>query len=172
MKTKIASGDEQRGKSLALRLVIHYVGDCHQPMHTTARVNKEFPSGDKGGNDFNLTNRYSIDNLHALWDSVLYEFRTNDKLPYDQAGWAKLGESVKKLTSRFTLSPNDYSTINIKSWIQDGFGYAQKEAYNGITQNNAVPNSYIDNNNNFLAKQLVLAGHRLAQVIKTIYGKP
>lgn len=72
--------DEQRGRSYALRLLIHYLGDVHQPLHSLARINKEFPAGDRGGNEFPLKNHYSIKELHALWDSVIYEFHTNDKL--------------------------------------------------------------------------------------------
>jgi hypothetical protein len=49
-------------------------------MHALSRVNPEFPAGDRGGNDFPLKNHYSIAELHAAWDSVLYEFHVNDKL--------------------------------------------------------------------------------------------
>ncbi len=37
--------------------------------------------------------------------------------------------------------------------------------------NQALPQSYIDKNNEVAARQLVLASHRLALVIKTIFGK-
>jgi len=72
--------DEERGKSYALRLLIHYMGDIHQPMHALSRVNKEFPAGDRGGNSFPLKTHYSAKELHAVWDSVIYEFHVNDKL--------------------------------------------------------------------------------------------
>lgn len=36
--------------SVALRLVIHYIGDMHQPLHTIAEVNTTYPDGDHGGN--------------------------------------------------------------------------------------------------------------------------
>merc|ERR1719336_1038579 len=29
--------------SFALRLIIHYVGDIHQPLHATSGVNDEYP---------------------------------------------------------------------------------------------------------------------------------
>ena len=73
-------GDEARGKSYALRLLIHYLGDIHQPMHSISRINKDYPAGDRGGNDFPLPGHYSIKELHAAWDSALYEFHVNDKL--------------------------------------------------------------------------------------------
>lgn len=46
--------DEADAKSFALRLLIHYVGDYHQPLHCMDRVDDDFPKGDKGANDFPL----------------------------------------------------------------------------------------------------------------------
>jgi len=65
---------EEDGLSTALRLLMHYVGDIHQPLHATSRVDHEYNSGDRGGNSFPLPVKDSVKNLHALWDSVLYEF--------------------------------------------------------------------------------------------------
>lgn len=61
----------------ALKFVVHFVGDVHQPMHAGNR-------GDKGGNDFQISLRTPIEpeayardryrdgvmgtNLHAVWD--------------------------------------------------------------------------------------------------------
>ena len=35
--------DENDQKSFALRLVIHYVGDIHQPLHSVSGVSDEYP---------------------------------------------------------------------------------------------------------------------------------
>lgn len=77
---KYMSGNEQRGKSYAIRLLIHYLGDIHQPLHSLARVDSAYPSGDRGGNDFPVPSHYSTKELHAVWDSVMYEFHVNDKV--------------------------------------------------------------------------------------------
>jgi hypothetical protein len=37
-------------RSLALRLLIHYIGDIHQPLHSVAEVDHRYPKGDMGGN--------------------------------------------------------------------------------------------------------------------------
>ena len=67
---------EEEAKSFALRLVIHYVGDIHQPLHTTSVVDHTYPKGDRGGNDEKLPDQHGagVDNLHAMWDSVIYDF--------------------------------------------------------------------------------------------------
>lgn len=68
------SADEKEGKSLALRLLIHYIGDIHQPLHSIVRVDENYPKGDLGGNSFRLPEHKGDTNLHAVWDDVLYQF--------------------------------------------------------------------------------------------------
>lgn len=72
--------DEQTALSYAARLLIHYIGDIHQPMHCVSRINKQYPNGDRGGNSFPLPNHYSAKELHAVWDGAMYEFKANDKM--------------------------------------------------------------------------------------------
>lgn len=63
---------EQDGLSTAIRLMIHYTGDIHQPLHATSRVDKEYPAGDRGGNSVSLPSKEGAKNLHSVWDSVVY----------------------------------------------------------------------------------------------------
>ena len=37
-------------RSFALRLVIHYLGDIHQPLHGVSMIDHRYPTGDMGGN--------------------------------------------------------------------------------------------------------------------------
>ena len=41
--------DEEK-LSYALRLLIHFIGDIHQPLHAISRVDSRYPKGDAGGN--------------------------------------------------------------------------------------------------------------------------
>jgi hypothetical protein len=79
---------EEEGASTAMRLLIHYVGDIHQPLHATSRVNHEHPEGDRGGNDFPLPKKDGADELHAVWDSIIYEYTGYAKTPFTDADWA------------------------------------------------------------------------------------
>ena len=56
--------DEQ--KSLALKIVIHLMGDLHQPMHMGHL-------SDKGGNSVKLNYFGRENNLHSIWDTQLVE---------------------------------------------------------------------------------------------------
>ena len=79
---------EAEARSFALRLVIHYVGDIHQPLHAVAEVNSEYPSGDRGGNDEKLPSKDGANNLHAVWDSVAYEYTGRPNLPLSSSDWS------------------------------------------------------------------------------------
>jgi hypothetical protein len=53
-----------------LRLLIHYLGDLHQPLHAAEAFSIQFPNGDRGGNSWNISSgNPNITQLHALWDS-------------------------------------------------------------------------------------------------------
>jgi hypothetical protein len=64
--------NEDEAKSEALRLLIHYIGDIHQPLHATSRVDSKYPKGDAGGNFFKVPTKSDAKNLHSVWDAVVY----------------------------------------------------------------------------------------------------
>jgi hypothetical protein len=80
MASKLPSLSEEERKSYALRLLIHYVGDIHQPLHATARVNSKYPKGDAGGNFVSIPIKGGAKNLHSVWDSMLYEYTATPHL--------------------------------------------------------------------------------------------
>ena len=53
-------------KALALKILVHLVGDIHQPMHMGRRC-------DRGGNNVNVKFFNSNSNLHSIWDSKVLE---------------------------------------------------------------------------------------------------
>lgn len=52
----------------ALKFVVHFVADAHQPLHAGYR-------DDKGGNDYQVRYHGRGTNLHAVWDSLLLDTR-------------------------------------------------------------------------------------------------
>lgn len=73
-----------------MRLLIHYIGDISQPLHTITRVTPRSPGGDKGGNLFNISSPVGfkdVTNLHSLWDTMIYADHTVMHTPFDNATW-------------------------------------------------------------------------------------
>jgi hypothetical protein len=59
-----ASNANDKARLKALKYLIHFVGDIHQPLHAGYR-------DDRGGNQFQLRAFMRGSNLHAVWDSGL-----------------------------------------------------------------------------------------------------
>lgn len=55
-------------KQLALRFIVHIIGDLHQPLHVGNGT-------DRGGNSLKLQFFWKDSNLHSVWDSGLLEQR-------------------------------------------------------------------------------------------------
>jgi hypothetical protein len=133
-----------------LKMLIHMVGDIHQPLH----VGKP---GDKGGNDIKLTWFGGNSNLHRVWDSDMID---DSRLSYTELAQSLLkpdAAAVKKLQSAtvrdwvmesMTFRPQVYDTGNGK------LGYVYTYKYFGIAKT-----------------RLLQAGVRLAGILNRIYGK-
>ena len=72
------------GRSVALRLFLHFVADVHQPLHALSRYTKEHPDGDKGGNTLKLKYHLSVSNLHSLWDTAVYTYYKSFTRPFSK----------------------------------------------------------------------------------------
>ena len=62
----------EEGESFALRMLIHLVGDLHQPCHAFTLFSARFPRGDRGCNGIKLKSRKKAKSLHAVWDKSIY----------------------------------------------------------------------------------------------------
>ena len=61
----------------ALKLVVHFVGDIHQPLHAGYR-------DDRGGNTYQVQFEGKGSNLHKVWDSKMLYSRKLDRQAYAQ----------------------------------------------------------------------------------------
>lgn len=84
-----ASLDDKR---LALRFIVHIIGDLHQPLHAGG-------GNDRGGNDVKVTWFGKETNLHSVWDSGMIEQRSLSYSEY--AHWLS-----RKITPQQVVSWN------------------------------------------------------------------
>ena len=173
-------------KSQALRLLVHFVGDIHQPLHcgtgfydlsdlshpvliTDPRLCVGKPN-DRGGNDL-FFGSDSNQELHALWDdSLVFAIRT----------WADYRSLADWLDSTQSASATmgDYHNWP-EQWAIDSVQQACT-AYRNIKFDAAtidsqrlritvqLPTGYIDENRSLAATQLAKAGLHLAQLLNSI----
>jgi len=163
--------NEDVAKSFALRLLIHYAGDIAQPLHNIARVDNEYPDGDKGANSFALPYHYGADELHAVWDYVIYEWHTSIKRPFTQATWDDFQPDVTRTYNDNigNVQKSAYSPMDFTAWSLQDFEIAKETCYTGVTENEAVPQSYIDKNLPIAETQLVVGAKRLEALITYMF---
>jgi hypothetical protein len=140
-------------KMMYLRLLIHFVGDLHQPMHVGGRVE------DLGGNRVRVLWFTDSTNLHSVWDEKLLEYQ---KLSYTE--WAKaINHTTKKQRLEWQKQP-------VKEWFYESYQIAQ-----GIYAEITKPNQRLSFRYNFdhietVNQQLLKAGVRLAGILNEIFG--
>lgn len=97
----------------ALKFVVHFVGDIHQPLHAGH-------ARDRGGNDSQVSDAGTGSNLHSLWDSrLLYRQRLSD-----EAYLVRLrGLSITVPIARSPLPPasNEWAENSCAIVLRDGF---------------------------------------------------
>jgi hypothetical protein len=138
-------------KIIYIRLLVHIVGDIHQPMHTGR-------AEDKGGNDVKLTWFGKSSNLHSVWDTELVESQQLSYTEYTQA-----------INFCSAKQKADWQHAPINAWITETYGMAQT-IYGGVALGDKLSYRYIYDNLNTVNSQLLKGGIRLAGVLNQIFG--
>src|SRR5687768_319115 len=71
----LKTSTDENAQAQALRFVIHFVGDIHQPLHCTARLSAAHPDGDQGGN---LVKIKIVGADGQLKDSNIHSYRSEE----------------------------------------------------------------------------------------------
>jgi hypothetical protein len=142
---------EQGKKLLYLRMLIHIVGDVHQPMHTAHTT-------DKGGNDVKLFWFNKPTNLHALWDSNMID---DEQLSYTEyANW--INRSTKE--QRTALQHDD-----ISKWLYESSQISEK-IYAETKPDAHLSYRYTFDHIAIANQQLLKGGIRLAGILNQLFG--
>lgn len=147
LKNKQSTADEKR---LAMRLLIHLVGDLNQPMHTARKE-------DLGGNKVYVSWFGEKSNLHRVWDESL--------IGYQQLSYTEYANAI-----------NYPSTDQLKAWRNSSlkdFVYGSYLACNRIYANTKA-DERLSYKYNFefvglLNEQLLKGGICLANILNDIY---
>ena len=134
----------------SLKMLIHLVGDIHQPLH----VGKP---GDHGGNDVKRKWFGSNSNLHRVWDSEMID---DSKLSYTELTQA-LGKPDK-------VTIRKWQAASVRDWAMESTTY-RRQVYDigGGNLSYAYGYKYFS-----IAKlRMLQAGVRLAGLLNQIYGK-
>jgi len=154
------------GKAIAYRVLIHLVGDVHQPFHAIQRYTKDYPNGDFGGNKFKIIFTPVINNLHFLWDAIL---------GLDSGDPTSIDVLKKNATNYMKEFPTDHYKELIKEpdvdkWVNESAKAAMEWGYQEIKENTAPTPQYLKTRAQIAKERITLAGYRMAYLLETIYN--
>ena len=137
-------------RAFYLKLLVHFVGDLHQPMHVGRKT-------DRGGNDIRIQWLKKTSNLHRLWDSHLIDSRSMSVLEWTNNIDQISSTEMKRITK-----------VPIEKWISESHILA-KIIYNSALPNSKLDQQYLDRYLPILELQLQRGGVRLASILNKIF---
>lgn len=144
----------ERQRLEALKFVVHFVGDVHQPLHAA-------DDNDRGGNDVRVTFLGRKTNLHAVWDTGIIETAARG----DDRGYAL------RLASGITAAERErWSQGTPAAWADEAHGVAVRSIYGTLPHAGVLPPSYAADALPLVDAQLERAGVRLAAVLNAALG--
>lgn len=132
----------------ALKFVVHFIGDMHQPLHAGYR-------DDKGGNTYQVQMNGAGSNLHRVWDSGLLNTRGLDWRAYAQALDAR---GMVTLPPPIAPSDNPYA-----QWAEESCRITAEPGF--YPDGHTIDQAYIDAELPVAELRLREAGRRLAEVL-------
>jgi nuclease S1 len=159
-REKTILGDRQLTTAVraeALRFMIHFVGDIHQPLHAA-------DNGDRGGNTMRVSLGGKGTNLHAVWDTAIV-----------QSLGVNAGAVADDLIAQVTQSDRKaWQDGGAVDWANESWRlarmeiYAQKPVSGGTRAPIILPSSYSASEGEVVRTQLEKAGERLAWLLNRV----
>lgn len=133
-----------------VKMLIHLVGDIHQPLHVGDR-------DDRGGNGVDVEWFWEPSNLHRVWDSGII----NETL----LSYTELASSINHPTQ---AQIQKWQNATILDWAYESRALAAK-VYD-LPKDHEINYDYMYRNYPIIQKRLLMAGIRLAGVLNDIYS--
>ena len=164
--------DDRMNKSIYMRLLIHFYGDLHQPLHNVSFVDdKDFKKGDAGGNAFKIDLPGARD-LHTLWDKCVKKCK-EVVLPLSKEDFDLIDSYAKDLMKKYPRSQKwvkeRLEVVSVKEISLESIPMAIDYVYKGIQFNKKPTQSYLEEGGNLIDKQLLIGGYRLSDSLQILF---
>jgi len=140
----------KQNRELALEMLIHFVGDCHQPMHVSR-------AEDRGGNNITVNFLGSNTSLHGLWDYGLIQ---HEKINYKDLA-AKYDDATPGQIAK-------WQSDSILTWLWESY-QVTAILYQEAAGNPNFDEKYYQEHIPVVKNRIEKAGIRLAGVLNDIY---
>ena len=143
------NSSDKETKAFYLKLLIHFIGDLHQPLHLGQEE-------DRGANRIRVKWFGSNTNLHSVWDSKMID---GYKMSYSEIAF-----NLQKTRGN---NSKDFQREDLVKWIDQIHDYTQ-EIYKSIDDTN-LGYEYQYNNFDTVKHFLSIGGYRLARILDYIF---
>lgn len=137
-------------KAFALKMVIHLVGDLHQPMHVSQ-------AEDLGGNKIKLKFQGKETNLHSLWDSGLIEY---NGFTFTEMATALDNVSAAKV--------KEWQSDDVFKWLYESYQISS-QLYTEVKDGQELDYTYYPIHAEIYKLRVQQAGIRLAGLLNSFY---
>ena len=172
----LQTSSDKNAQAQALRLIIHFVGDIHQPLHCATKVDSTNHDGDRGGNLVSLTiidknGQPKKTNLHSFWDGGIGSFPPSGPNfappPLSEIPLAVLKATKGNPATAPGVKLND--PRNFKAWSDESFALAKSVAYKGIMNGSTPDATYKQAAQKVANQRVAWGGYRLAALLNSIW---
>jgi hypothetical protein len=133
----------------ALKFLVHFVGDAHQPMHVSR-------AEDKGGNTVQVQFDGRGTNLHSVWDSKLID---HSGLTYVQM--------AKEFDTASQEEIKKWQSDDVMRWLYESYQISTR-LYGEVENNNKLDEAYYKEHLPIVEQRIEMAGIRLAGVLNHV----
>uniref|UniRef100_A0A7S1CI73 Aspergillus nuclease S(1) n=1 Tax=Bicosoecida sp. CB-2014 TaxID=1486930 RepID=A0A7S1CI73_9STRA len=167
----------QEDKARALRFLIHFVGDSHQPCHAaTMYKQNQFnpPEGDRGCNLYKISgtpNQTNTTNLHFFLDGGAGQWEAMVPRPLAANSSKYLEAWTDTITAAYPMSTfaKQLAVTDVFEWLGETYYHATTFAYT-TPEGQPLEDAFVMTARKLCQAQVALGGYRLAQEINAIFG--
>lgn len=175
----LRSSTDPKAQAQALRFIIHFVGDIHQPLHCATRVSSANPDGDRGGNLVTVLvtgmkvnqGKVKKTSLHSYWDGGLGDF------PSEGPNFAPPSLAAVNIAAKKAMVGNPDTDpalhlddpTNFHLWAYESFRLAEEVAYEGVKNGSKLSPDYTSKGIKVAHQRVAWAGYRLAALLNSIW---
>jgi hypothetical protein len=169
-----AADTDPEERIMALKFVLHFVGDLHQPMHSS-------DNHDRGGNSVKVIvdgfAHKPKDELHGFWDTQFVDAIATPPSALAKKLLAQISPDQAKQWVKppaRAMDPDEQLLSMIEQWQSEAFDVAKTIAYGDppLSKNTTqhLDSTYADNAKKAIAIQLSKGGIRLAYILNRTLG--
>jgi hypothetical protein len=140
-------------RAIALRQLVHLVGDLHQPLHVSH-------AEDRGGNDVEVEWFGEPSNLHRVWDTGIVREALG-------RSWRRIAEQIEAGLAQETAA--DWEAGSVVDWTHESYRLSVDVVYPSVGAERSLGRSYAAEHADLVATQLARAGVRLASLLNRIW---